>query len=256
MTHHTTEELIGGRSEWAVSPNNFNGLIDSHILANQRISELEAQLAAQHERVIMLEVSYAEKPEALSDANEMLAELESQLAVEKETWRCFHCGFETADRAEAEVHFGARDDAEEFKPFCRWWASMSPEERGEALQDTIKELNSERDENAVLRSKIDGLEYRIHGIVSEIKSFKPFRDCESIHQVFHVYDSMEGRMLVAEEKLAERDRQLKTAREALEELDSKSSLVPHWTSHLSDACLSNCPRCLVRKALVALDGEV
>jgi hypothetical protein len=133
---------------------------------------------------------------------------------------------------------------------------MSPEERGEALQDTIEQLNSERDENAVLRSKIDGLEYRIHGIVSEIKSFKPFRDCESIHQVFHVYDSMEGRMLVAEEKLAERDRQLKTAREALEELDSKSSLVPHWTSHLSDACLSNCPRCLVRKALAALDGEV
>ena len=44
MTYHTTEELIGGRSEWAVSPNNFNGLIDSHILANQRISELEAQL--------------------------------------------------------------------------------------------------------------------------------------------------------------------------------------------------------------------
>ena len=46
MTYHTTEELIGGRSEWAVSPNNFNGLIDSHILANQRIAELEAQLAA------------------------------------------------------------------------------------------------------------------------------------------------------------------------------------------------------------------
>ena len=45
MTYHTTEELLGRRSEWAVSPNNFNGLIDSHLLANQRIAELEAQLA-------------------------------------------------------------------------------------------------------------------------------------------------------------------------------------------------------------------
>ena len=44
MTYHTTEELLGRRSEWAVSPNNFNGLIDSHLLANQRIAELEAQL--------------------------------------------------------------------------------------------------------------------------------------------------------------------------------------------------------------------
>ena len=48
MTYHTTEELIGGRSEWAVSPNNFNGLIDSHILANQRIAELEAQLSSEN----------------------------------------------------------------------------------------------------------------------------------------------------------------------------------------------------------------
>ena len=55
MTYHTTEELIGGRSEWAVSPDNFNGLIDSHILANQRIVELEAQLAEEKKKVADLE---------------------------------------------------------------------------------------------------------------------------------------------------------------------------------------------------------
>jgi len=180
-----------------------------------------------------------------------ISELEAQLAAEKETWRCFHCGFETANRAEAEAHFGDRDDAEEFKPLCRWWASMSPKERGETLQDTIEQLNSERDENAVLRSKIDGLEYRIHGIVSEIKSFKPFRNCESIHQVFYVYDSMEGRMLVAEEKLAERDRQLKVAREALT-IASKS--LNHCDS-IAWKCPSWCPRCLVDKTLSDLKGE-
>ena len=182
--------------------------------------------------------------DAIQSANERISELEAQLAVEKETWRCFHCGFETADRAEAEAHFGDRDDAEEFKPLCRWWASMSAEERGETLQDTIEQLNSERDENAVLRSKIEGLEYRVHGIASEIKSFKPFRDCESIHQVFHVYDSMEGRMLVAEEKLAERDRQLKVAREALEK-------ALEWRMAGEPDDYNRC----VEEALAALDGE-
>lgn len=51
---------------------------------SERISELEAQLAAQHERVIMLEVAYAEKLEALSDANEMLAERDAQLKAARE----------------------------------------------------------------------------------------------------------------------------------------------------------------------------
>ena len=40
----STENLNEAKGLWAISPNNFNGLIDSHLLANQRISELEAQL--------------------------------------------------------------------------------------------------------------------------------------------------------------------------------------------------------------------
>lgn len=73
-------------------------------------------------------------------------------------WCCFHCGFETSDYQEAEAHFGERDDPEEFKPLCRWWKRMSSEERGQALQDTIQELAAEREENARMRTQVEGLE--------------------------------------------------------------------------------------------------
>ena len=74
MTYHTTEELIGGRSEWAVSPNNFNGLIDSHLLANQRIAELEAQLSGMKDDLAAVdektELTLAEMRERLEKAKE------------------------------------------------------------------------------------------------------------------------------------------------------------------------------------------
>ena len=43
----STENLNEAKELWAISLNNFNGLIDSHLLANKRIAELESQLAAQ-----------------------------------------------------------------------------------------------------------------------------------------------------------------------------------------------------------------
>jgi hypothetical protein len=67
-------------------------------------------------------------------------------AALQDYWRCFHCDFATKDRAEAEAHFGERDDAEEFKPICKWWASMEAGEKLSVLQDTIKDLNYERGE--------------------------------------------------------------------------------------------------------------
>lgn len=73
-------------------------------------------------------------------------------------WICFHCGFETVDEKEAAAHFGDRDDPEECKPLCRWWASMTPVERGEQLQDVIQQLNQEQDENARYSARIQELE--------------------------------------------------------------------------------------------------
>lgn len=62
----------------------------------------------------------------------------------RDYWRCFHCDFHTTSRAEAEAHFGDRDDAEEFKPICKWWSWMDEGERRAQFQAVILELNAER----------------------------------------------------------------------------------------------------------------
>jgi hypothetical protein len=117
-------------------------------------------------------------------------------------WRCFHCDFITSDRAEAEAHFGDRDDAEEFKPICKWWASMTVDDKLHHFQQALKDLEQERRETDRQRVAIEGLEYQVESIPSQIKSYKPFRGCNSIYDVFCVYDSMEGRAITAEGKLA------------------------------------------------------
>lgn len=116
-------------------------------------------------------------------------------------WRCFHCDFITMDRAEAEAHFGDRDDAEEFKPICKWWTWMSEDERVQTLQGLIRDLNSEQRENGSLHTAIEGLQYQVGTHAGMFSSYKPFRECRSMHDVFCLYDSMEGRVLVAEKKL-------------------------------------------------------
>lgn len=60
----------------------------------------------------------------------------------RDYWRCFHCDFQTASKAEAEAHFGDRDDAEEFKPLCKWWSRMDEGERREQFQSLISQLNA------------------------------------------------------------------------------------------------------------------
>lgn len=121
-------------------------------------------------------------------------------------WRCFHCDFVTNDPAEAQAHFGDRDDAEEFKPLCKWWDRMTADERIVALKDALKELEAERREVDRQRVAIEGLEYQVNAIPHAIKSYKPFRGCSSIYDVFCVYDSMEGRALAAEERLREAEK--------------------------------------------------
>lgn len=167
-------------------------------------------------------------PPITQGENELLIELDAERAAHQETqakldresgvWRCFHCGFDSADQSEAQAHFGERDDAEEFTPICTWWARLSKEERAQEIQELQRQFTAEQDENGNLRQKIEGLEYRIDGQLCEIHSFKPFRSCDSIHQVFNVYDSMEGRALLAEQQLAEAQaisRELLAALEAI-----------------------------------------
>ena len=120
--------------------------------------------------------------------------------LEATPWRCFHCDFITSDRAEAQAHFGDRDDGEEFKPICKWWDRMDDEERKEAFQDAMRDLNEGAQENMNLREQVEDLEGQIGTQESQIRSYKPFKDCRSIHDIFCLYDSIEGRALAAEER--------------------------------------------------------
>jgi len=120
--------------------------------------------------------------------------------LEATPWRCFHCDFITSDHAEAQAHFGDRDDGEEFKPICKWWDRMDDEERKEAFQDAMRDLNEGAQENMNLREQVEDLEGQIGTQESQIRSYKPFKDCRSIHDIFCLYDSMEGRALAAEER--------------------------------------------------------
>lgn len=132
--------------------------------------------------------------------SEEISPKQMQAILEATPWRCFHCDFITNDHAEAESHFGERDDAGEFTPTCKWWASMDDTERKQEFQTLIQELNGERDTNADLLRENEKLEYIAGSHDSEIKSHKPFRECRSIRDIFNLYDSMEGRALASEER--------------------------------------------------------
>lgn len=117
-------------------------------------------------------------------------------------WRCFHCDFITSDPAEAAAHFGDRDDAEEFKPICRWWDRVADDaEKISAYQTMVMDAHQREDEIGRQRVAIEGLECQIGTNETEIRGFKPFRGCSSIYEVFCLYDSMVGRALAAEERL-------------------------------------------------------
>lgn len=125
----------------------------------------------------------------------------SEPTEDKRPWICFHCGFETSDETEAEAHFGERDDAEEFTPTCQWWKRIPDGERAQAYQQLLQELEGERRRSETLRVSNEGLEYQVDAQQGAIQSYKPFRQCRSINDVFFVYDSMEGRALAAEEQV-------------------------------------------------------
>lgn len=131
-----------------------------------------------------------------------MADIKADEVLAALPWRCFHCDFVTNNEAEALAHFGDRDDAEEFKPICKWWARMDEAERRETLQDTVRDLNEERNSADGLRVQVEGLEYQVDSQRGAIQSYRPFRKCISINDVFCLYDSMEGRALAAEERLA------------------------------------------------------
>jgi hypothetical protein len=113
-------------------------------------------------------------------------------------WSCFHCGFETSDRAEGYAHFG---DTEEAEALCIKWARLNADGRVSAHQSVLQELNGERQKNGKLRIENEGLQYRIDSVSQEIAL--RFPGCCTIQEVWCLYDSMEGRALAAEHAITQ-----------------------------------------------------
>lgn len=94
-------------------------------------------------------------------------------------WRCFHCDFHTNIREEAEAHFGERDDAEEFKPICKWWSNMDEAERRETLQDSIRDLRHLQDESGRAETRIEVLEAALRGLIHDTQEWCDAVDADS-----------------------------------------------------------------------------
>ena len=183
---------------------------------------LKAELAAseQARKEIELTIQISSRPMVI--IQQQLAERDSRIAEleKRQIWRCFHCDFATSDRKEALGHFGDRDEE---NPICIVWQSLNADGRVQEYQSALRELEAEREENSRYRTQVEALELRVEGQLYEIKSFKPFRECRSIQEIFHVYDSMEGCALLAEEQKA----QLQTDVERLTEVLQECNLILH-----------------------------
>jgi hypothetical protein len=83
------------------------------------------------------------------------------------TWRCFHCGFETTDEAEARSHFS--DDSDDLA-LCLSWASMDDAERAHEYQQVVLELNATREDVFRLNAEIEN---------ESAEGMRMFRELES-----------------------------------------------------------------------------
>lgn len=115
-------------------------------------------------------------------------------------WTCFHCGEHFPGNMEgayrARIHFGATINT---LPGCL--EKLTAPERS-----LLRQLRAAQHDNERLRAEAeDEFGQRYYARVSaDIKATAAvFKDCSSLRDLFNLYDSMEGRALAAEERLAE-----------------------------------------------------
>lgn len=113
-------------------------------------------------------------------------------------WTCFHCGETFTTVGNAEDHFGATPIA---LPGCLLKVQLG-NERG-----MLMELRKLQEENTRLHTEISDEVWNDRAFYARLEldlmSYGPFRKCKTIQDVFNLYDSMEGRALAAEERVAE-----------------------------------------------------
>ena len=110
-------------------------------------------------------------------------------------WVCFYCGDVFTTIGAASDHFGGDPGA----------TAACKIKFGEEL-GLVMELRKAEEEAREWRSRaleaeqqVESLECTVATLVADIQSYKPFRNCRTIRDIFFVYDSMEGRALAAEE---------------------------------------------------------
>lgn len=117
--------------------------------------------------------------------------------IPKHGWTCFHCGETFTQQGSAADHFG---DAPYRDPGCLIRVQLG-DERG--LQMALRKAEVEIDRlRNLLESEIVRHETFSALLKSYLRGYRPFRDCETVRDVFFLYDSMEGRALAAEENSA------------------------------------------------------
>lgn len=104
-------------------------------------------------------------------------------------WRCFHCDDVFTDSEEARVHFGDYLNSE---PACKIGAGFMRKYREmEAEVSRLRtDIDAEVSSNEIFNARLEML----------LNSYRPFRQCRSVRDVFNVFDSMEGRAIAAESK--------------------------------------------------------
>ncbi|HEX7330345.1 MAG TPA: hypothetical protein VF290_02530 [Pyrinomonadaceae bacterium] len=124
----------------------------------------------------------------------------------KHGWTCFHCGETFTTIGSAQDHFGATPES---RAGCLIdhvaLETGTGTERGRGLLMELRKVEASRDEwmDQALRGRneIEALECRVESLTSAMQSYEPFRECNSIRDVFFVFDSMEGRAIAAEDRL-------------------------------------------------------
>lgn len=110
-------------------------------------------------------------------------------------WRCFHCGEHFHTYGSAQDHFGNYIGS---TPGCVMKVQLG-DERG-----LLMELRRVQSENEHLRQQMNEeywamTTFSAH-LKTHIQSYRPFRKCATLQDVFNVYDSMEGRAMAAGER--------------------------------------------------------
>lgn len=116
-------------------------------------------------------------------------------------WTCFHCNEVFTTRETALEHFGPMPISD---PLCIDLIKR------EDFRGVVMELRKLKTELETLRREVaDEItcdKYFYSRLRSSLQTITPFKDCISLHDVFNLYDSMEGRALAAENLLTEQQR--------------------------------------------------